>query len=103
MTLVGERAFRYTDMRKDLCTLERLMSIDRPPVPYQRSAIRRFFSALMFRVLPVLLLLAVLCSGYFLINALIRQTNDSNELAGRRDAYRGTATALAASENVNRP
>lgn len=79
------------------------MSSDRPPVPYKRSAIRRFFSALIFRVLPVLLLLAVLCSGYFLVSTLVRQTNDANELAGRREAYRGTATALAVSENVNGP
>ncbi len=75
------------------------MSIDRPAAP--RSAIRRFFNAVIFRVLPVLLLLAVLCSGYFFINALVRQTSDANEMAGRREAYAATATALTASQNAS--
>jgi polyisoprenyl-teichoic acid--peptidoglycan teichoic acid transferase len=79
------------------------MSIDRPPMPRKRSILGRLLSALIFRVFPVLLLLAVLCSGYFLVSALVRQTNEANELASRHEAYQGTATALAASDNVNAP
>lgn len=66
----------------------------------QRSGLRRFFGMMIYRVLPAVLILAILGSGYQVVEALVRQVSDQQSAAGRSALYAGTATAIAAERSL---
>jgi LCP family protein required for cell wall assembly len=71
-----------------------------PPLP-RRSRIRRFFSFIMFRFVPVLLILGTVWTGAQVIAAFSRQYNAYNDINARHDAYSGTATAIATANDTD--
>ena len=71
-----------------------------PPLP-RRSRIRRFFSFIMFRFVPLLLILGTVWTGAQVIAAFSRQYNAYNDITARHDAYSGTATAIATANDTD--
>lgn len=67
------------------------------------SRIRRFFSFMVFRVIPFFLLLGILWSGYRVAQAVVQQAGDFLLINGRAGAYVQTATSLAVLEAAVNP
>lgn len=59
------------------------------------SRIRQFFGFLFLRLIPLLLLLAVVLVGVNVAGHVVRYVSAQQMIDARRDAYRQTATALA--------
>ncbi len=55
----------------------------------------RAFNSLFFRVLPAILILAILVSAIQVANAWLARVNQDNQTASRQADYIGTATAIA--------
>lgn len=59
------------------------------------SRLRRFFGFLIFRIVPLLLILGIIWSGYNIAQAVARRVNEQLVVSQRSAAYVETATAIA--------
>lgn len=66
----------------------------------RRSGARRFFSFILFRIIPALLILGIFWSVIQILTAFTTQYNAYNHITARREAYIGTATAIAPAEDT---
>ena len=62
----------------------------------KRSRLRRLFGFIAFRLIPALLIVGILWTGYQVAQGLTRRISEGNEAAARQPLYAQTATALAA-------
>src|SRR3954471_7058328 len=62
----------------------------------KRSRLRRLFGFLGFRLLPLLLIVGILWTGYQVAQGLARRIGEANQASSRQPLYAQTATALAA-------
>ncbi|MGB1286526.1 MAG: hypothetical protein ACPG7F_08340, partial [Aggregatilineales bacterium] len=62
------------------------------------SRLHRFFSFVLFRIVPVLLIAGIAWSLYRVVDTFGQQYNAYNDITARQDAYAGTATAIAAGD-----
>jgi LCP family protein required for cell wall assembly len=59
------------------------------------SRIKRFFGFIAFRLIPVILVIAIVWSGYQVAKAVVEKVSTAVELDQRSDDYAGTAVAVA--------
>ncbi len=64
------------------------MSVQKP------SRFRRFFGFIAFRVIPLLLIVGIVWSGYRVVEAVVRRVGEQVEYGQRSSAYAQTATAI---------
>ena len=62
------------------------------------SRIRRLLGFIVFRIIPLVLLLAILWSGYGILQSVGRRLGEQNAYEQRRPSFAGTATAIAPTE-----
>lgn len=67
-----------------------------PKTP-QKSRLRRFLSFFMFRVIPLILIIAILWVGADVFMSFFARYSEYSEISGRTESYQQTATALAPS------
>lgn len=60
----------------------------------KRSRLRRLTGFVAFRLVPLLLILGILWTGYQVAQGLIQRVNEQSTAAQRQPLYEGTATAL---------
>lgn len=65
------------------------------------SNLRRLWRVIMWRVLPAVLLLAIVWSSVRVIGAFWSQYSDYSTITARQDAYAQTATAIAPDDNAD--
>ena len=63
---------------------------------YKRSRARRFLNLIVFRLIPLILLIAMLWSGIGVARAVIQRVNEQANVTQRLPQYAGTVTAAAA-------
>lgn len=63
--------------------------------PSRSSWLGRLINWLLFRLVPAMLMLAVVWSGYRVIEATIERVNANQQIYGRQQTYSATATAIA--------
>jgi LCP family protein required for cell wall assembly len=60
-----------------------------------RSWVRRFFGVIFLRLIPLLLVIAILWTGVQVVGVFMSQYTQYQTIEGRREAYSATATAIA--------
>jgi polyisoprenyl-teichoic acid--peptidoglycan teichoic acid transferase len=65
------------------------------------SRLRRFLGFIAFRLIPLLLVIGILWSGYHVVQAVVRQRNEQSAVESRLPSYRETASAIAPTLALN--